>query len=91
MDERETVSGSRFLSSDDYEEIKFILSQFDLDDSISGDALRMALEYAFTGEARESLVRKSRMAFQVIKRYVLDPKFEAERAKNNGEEQQIEA
>ena len=91
MEERKTISTNRYLTSEDYEEIKFILSQFDLDDSISGDALRMALEYAFTGEARESLVRKSRMAFQVIKRYVLDPKFEAEKARDNGEERQVEA
>lgn len=85
MDERETVSANRYLTSADYEEIKFILSQFDLDDSTAGDALRMALEYTFTGEARASLCRASRMAFQIIKRYVLDPKFE------NGEERQIEA
>ena len=91
MGERKTISTNRYLTSADYEEIKFILSQFDLDDSISGDALRMALEYAFTGEARESLVRKSRMVFQVIKRYVLDPKFEAEKARDNAKDGRIEA
>lgn len=85
MDGRKTISTNRYLTSADYEEIKFILSQFDLDDGTAGDALRMALEYAFTGEARASLCRASRMAFQIIKRYVLDPKFE------NGEERQIEA
>ena len=85
MEERKTISTNRYLTSADYEAIKFILLQFDLDDSTAGDALRMALEYAFTGEARASLCRASRMAFQIIKRYVLDPKFE------NGEERQIEA
>lgn len=91
MDERKTVSTNRYLTSADYEEIKFILSQFDLDDGTAGDALRMALEYAFTGEARDSLCRKSRMAFQVIKRYVLDPKFEAEKARDNAKDGRIEA
>lgn len=88
MDGKRTVSANCYLTSADYEEIKFILLQFDLDDSTAGDTLRMALEYAFTGEARASLCRMSRMAFEVIKRYVLDPKFEAEKAKDNGEEQQ---
>lgn len=91
MDERETVSGSRFLTSADYEEIKFILSQFDLDVFTPNDTLGMVLEYVFTGEATESFCRKSNMVFQVIKRYVLDPKFEAEKAKDNGEGRQVEA
>ena len=85
MEERKTISTNRYLTSADYEEIKFILSQFDLDVFTPNDTLGMVLEYLFAGEARASLCRASRMAFQIIKRYVLDPKFE------NGEERQIEA
>ena len=91
MEERKTISTNRYLTSEDYEEIKFILSQFDLDVFAPNDTLGMALEYAFTGEARDSLCRKSRMAFQVIKRYVLDPKFEAEKARDNAKDGRIEA
>lgn len=91
MDERKTISTNRYLTSEDYEEIKFILSQFDLDVFTPNETLGMVLEYVFAGEATESFCRKSNMVFQVIKRYVLDPKFEAEKAKDNGEERQAEA
>ena len=91
MEERKTISTNRYLTSEDYEEIKFILSQFDLDVFAPNDTLGMVLEYVFTGEATESFCRKSNMVFQVIKRYVLDPKFEAEKARDNGEERQVEA
>ena len=91
MDERKTISTNRYLTSADYEEIKFILSQFDLDVFTPNETLGMVLEYVFAGEARDSLCRKSRMAFQVIKRYVLDPKFEAEKARDNAKDGRIEA
>lgn len=91
MEERKTISTNRYLTSEDYEEIKFILSQFDLDVFAPNDTLGMVLEYVFAGEATESFCRKSNMVFQVIKRYVLDPKFEAEKARDNGEERQVEA
>lgn len=91
MEERKTIFTNRYLTSADYEEIKFILSQFDLDVFTPNDTLWMVLEYVFAGEATESFCRKSNMVFQVIKRYVLDPKFEAEKARDNGEERQVEA
>ena len=91
MEERKTISTNRYLTSEDYEEIKFILSQFDLDVFAPNDTLGMVLEYVFAGEATESFCRKSNMVFQVVKRYVLDPKFEAEKARDNGEERQVEA
>lgn len=91
MEERKTISTNRYLTSADYEEIKFILSQFDLDVFAPNDTLGMVLEYVFAGEATESFCRKSNMIFQVIKRYVLDPKFEAEKARDNAKDGRIEA